>query len=163
MRRSDKEITDVKELKELIAKCMVCRLGLLDNDKNIYILPMNFGHAFKNGKLEIYFHGATEGKKVDLLRPGNVDVGFEIDCDHALKIPEDSSANNNACDYNYRFSSIIGYGKGFLLHDYAEKVEALKYLMLHQTGREFTFSQEEVDGVSVFKIVVNSYTGKKRA
>ena len=47
MRRSDREITDLKEIVEIMRKCDVCRLALND-DGYPYIIPLNFGMCFDN-------------------------------------------------------------------------------------------------------------------
>ena len=66
MRRSDREITDEKELLQVISECDVCRLAL--NDEEVpYILPLNFGEEVSGGRLYLYFHGAAEGRKYDLI------------------------------------------------------------------------------------------------
>jgi len=42
---------------------------------------MNFGMQVLEGKITLYFHGATEGKKYELIRKNNK-ASFEMDCDH---------------------------------------------------------------------------------
>lgn len=155
MRRADKEITEVCELQAILDKCQVCRVAMNDGDDGIYVLPVNFGYSYRQGTLEIYFHGALKGKKVDILSKGDVPVGFEMDCDNDLKV------GDTACSYSYRYASIIGKGKASIVAAYAEKVGALDYLMLHTAGKSFEFNEERVNGVAVFKIVVDTYSGKR--
>ena len=80
MRRSDREIKDFDEIIEVINKCDVCRLAINDGDYP-YIVPMNFGFNIEDGKVVLYFHCASEGKKLELLRKNNK-VAFEMDCGH---------------------------------------------------------------------------------
>lgn len=80
MRRSDREIKDFDEIIEVINKCDVCRLAINDGDYP-YIVPMNFGLNIEDGKVVLYFHCASEGKKLELLRKNNK-VAFEMDCGH---------------------------------------------------------------------------------
>lgn len=66
MIRKDREITDINEIINIIKKCDVCRLAFFDENYP-YIIPMNFGYDYdsKNNKLDLYFHGAKKGKKLD--------------------------------------------------------------------------------------------------
>jgi len=63
MRRNDKEIKDVKLIKSLLKKALVCRVALCDGKKP-YIIPMNF--AFKDNCL--YLHSARKGRRLMLLK-----------------------------------------------------------------------------------------------
>ena len=86
MRRSDREITDEQELLQVISECDVCRLAL--NDEEVpYILPLNFGEEVSGGRLYLYFHGAAEGRKYDLISR-DPQTAFEMDCSHRI-VPEE--------------------------------------------------------------------------
>ena len=81
MRRKDREITDFDEIVEIIKKCDACRLAFNDGDYP-YIVPLNFGLNVVDGKqVELYFHCATKGTKLDLIRKDNR-ATFEMDCNH---------------------------------------------------------------------------------
>jgi nitroimidazol reductase NimA-like FMN-containing flavoprotein (pyridoxamine 5'-phosphate oxidase superfamily) len=101
MRRKEKEIVDINEKLKIIAKCKVCRLAMAD-DNQPYIIPLNFGYAYENDILILYFHGAYEGMKIDILKK-NDKVCFEIDCNHALIEATEPSK------YSFAFESIIGF------------------------------------------------------
>lgn len=58
MRRKDREITSKEEMLDVIRRSDVCRLALND-DGYPYILPLNFGMKEEDGKVVLYFHGAT--------------------------------------------------------------------------------------------------------
>ena len=74
MRRKDREITDFNEIIEIIRKCDCCRLAF--NDKDFpYIVPLNFGLHVDGDKVELYFHCAKEGTKLDLIRQDNIGHG----------------------------------------------------------------------------------------
>ena len=75
MRRKEREVTDYNKMIEMLKSCDCCRIGLVD-DKGAYIVPMNFGYEDNNGKLTLYFHGATEGKKIDLIN-NQPEISFE--------------------------------------------------------------------------------------
>jgi len=156
MRRKDKEITGTDEKLEIIAKCKFCRLGLSENNYP-YIVPLNYGFSYDNGKLTLYFHCATEGKKIDIIKKNN-NACFEIDCD--TKLVE----GKTACDYGYEFKSIIGFGKIIFLDTKGEKINGLNYLMKQQTGedKKYDFNENQLNNVIVFKLAVGEFTGKQK-
>ena len=49
-------------------------VGMADGSR-IYIVPMNFGYEFEGDSLILYFHGAGEGRKLELIRK-NPEVGI---------------------------------------------------------------------------------------
>ncbi|MDR2079678.1 MAG: pyridoxamine 5'-phosphate oxidase family protein [Treponema sp.] len=157
MRRSDREVTDIEEKLGIIRRCKVLRLGLAEQNQP-YIVPMNFGFDYKDGLLTLYLHGAKEGKKRDILSR-NRQVCFEMDGGHSL------ITGKNPGDYSFAYESIIGFGVGEILEKDDEKTHGLNALMKHQTGedREYTYPEEQLRGVDVFRIRVNSFTGKRRA
>jgi len=156
MRRADKEITDIDGKISVIKKCKVCRIGLSENDMP-YVIPLNYGYAFENNALTLFFHGATEGKKLDIINNNN-NACFEIDCDTQLIEAE------KACNYSCAFKSVIGFGKIILLENPNEKIDGLNKIMRHQTDREavYDFTPDEIKNVCVYKMVVEEFTGKQK-
>ena len=67
MRRQDRAVTAPEKIRAVIDACEVCRLGLQDG-RGVYVVPVNFGHTVEGGRHVFYFHGAAEGRKVDLVR-----------------------------------------------------------------------------------------------
>ncbi|MDR1702266.1 MAG: pyridoxamine 5'-phosphate oxidase family protein [Sporomusaceae bacterium] len=155
MRRSDREVTGLEDIEAIIAKCKVCRLGLLDG-KEVYIVPLNFGYTFNGAQLSLYFHSAQAGRKLDLLRQNN-NVCFEMDGAHKL------IAAIEACRHSYEYESVIGNGTAEFIQADADKITALKIIMRHQTGREFDFDTGAAANIEIFKISSTSFTAKKRA
>ncbi len=87
MRRKDREIKERAEIIEVIRRCDICRLGLVDGDY-AYILPLNFGmDADEEGKVTLYFHSALEGHKTELLKEG-LKASFEMDTRQELEDDE---------------------------------------------------------------------------
>ena len=154
MRRADREITSKPEIIEIINKCDVCRLAFSDN--NIpYIVPMNFGFDYEKEKLTLFFHGADEGKKHDIFRKNPV-ACFEMDCSHKL-IEADV-----ACNYTMEYESVIGSGNVHYCVEKPEKIHALKKLMKkYVKDREFDFPDHVLETVTVFKLDVSEFTGKR--
>jgi nitroimidazol reductase NimA-like FMN-containing flavoprotein (pyridoxamine 5'-phosphate oxidase superfamily) len=156
MRRKDKEITNIDDKLKIIEKCKFCRIGLCENNRP-YVVPLNYGYLYENGKLTLFFHGAAEGEKVDIIKSNN-NACFEIDCDAKL-IEGDA-----ACDYGYAFKSVIGFGEITILETSEEKTAALNYLMRHQTGKdtEYSFEESQLKNVLIFKMDVQEFTGKEK-
>jgi nitroimidazol reductase NimA-like FMN-containing flavoprotein (pyridoxamine 5'-phosphate oxidase superfamily) len=167
MRRKDREVTGIEDLLEIIRACKVCRLGMTDNGVP-YVVPLNFGYEYRDAALTLYFHGAREGKKIDILKKGEAknqgfcetktQVCFEMDCGHEL------TSGERACDYGYNYASIIGFGTVEFIEGDDEKISALNLLMKHQTGedRDFAFGEPELKAVAVYRLKADSFTGKRR-
>ena len=66
MRRQDREIKDPEKILSIIAACPYCHLGFSDQGKP-YVVPVNFGYTVEDGRTVFYFHGAREGRKIDLI------------------------------------------------------------------------------------------------
>lgn len=155
MRRKDKEILAIEDIVEIIKKCEVCRIAFYDKDYP-YIIPLNFGYeySYENKKLNLYFHGANEGKKISLIE-NHPNVGFEMDCSLNLVIGE------KPCNFTMEFESICGNGEIEILNG-EEKIKGLSYLMSHYTKHnDYKFSKKGLENLIVFKLVVNEITGKK--
>ena len=122
MRRADREIQNIKDIIQVMEKCDVCRLALNDNDYP-YILPLNFGIQTENEQIILYFHGANEGKKYELIAKDNR-ASFEMDCSHNLV----TSMSNENCSCTMEYESVIGYGRIEIVPD-NEKYQALHLLI----------------------------------
>ena len=155
MRRKDREIVDINDKMAIIAECKVCRLGLSENNFP-YIVPLNYGYIFENNKLTLFFHGAKEGKKIEMIKNNN-NACFEIDCDGKL-IERDKPSN-----YSYEYKSIIGFGKIYFLETNEDKTNGLNKLMKQQTGKDinYNYTEVELNGVCVYKMIVEEFTGKQ--
>lgn len=154
MRRSDREIKDFEEMIEVIKKCDVCRVAM-QGDEYPYVVPMNFGLEVDGKQVNLYFHGAMEGTKYQLLSKNNK-VCFEMDCNHCLF----TDMENGNCTMNYE--SIIGFG---YMEDVPEerKAEALDILMEHYpVPAGFHYNEAVVPRTRLLKLTVEKMTGKRR-
>ncbi|MDR2923004.1 MAG: pyridoxamine 5'-phosphate oxidase family protein [Treponema sp.] len=156
MRRKEREITDIGEKLKIIEQCKICRLGMSDNGQP-YIVPLSFGWRFEEGILTLYFHSAHEGKKIGILKNNNR-ACFEMDTGFALIEAE------RACGYSCAYASVIGTGLIEFIDSPQEKIIGLNLLMKHQTGKdiEHQYSGEALDGVTVYKMDVLEFSGKKK-
>ncbi len=153
MRRIDREIKDHNKIIEIIEKCDVCRIALHD-DEYPYILPLNFGMAVGDETITLYFHGALEGKKYELISKNNK-AGFEMDCSHRL-VTDEEKGN---CTMEYE--SVIGQGVMEIVPD-EEKYKALCILMKHYHKENFVFNEKVIPQTKVFKLTVKGCTAKAR-
>lgn len=153
MRRSDREVTDFQEMIRIMEKCDVCRLALHQEDYP-YILPLNFGLQVDGGRVELFFHGADEGTKYELIRRDNR-AGFEMDCEHRLIADEEQGT----CTMEYE--SVVGRGRIEILPE-EEKQEALEILMRHYHPEPIPLNRAVMPQTAVFKLVVEEMTGKRR-
>lgn len=152
MRRKDREITDRDCIDDIIEACDCCRLGFCDEGEP-YIVPLNFGYDRNAGVF--YFHSAREGKKIDLIQK-NGHAAFELDTNHAV------NGGERACDYSFRFQSVMGSGHAKLVEEPAEKEYALRLLMNHYTQREnWSFSAHELHAVAVIKLTIETISCKR--
>lgn len=149
MRRQDKEITDPEIIDSVLREARVCRIALCDGGTP-YIVPLSFGHD--DGY--IYLHCAPEGRKIDILKV-NPRVCFELATDYEV-LPAET-----ACRFTMRYRSVIGYGVATFVEETQGKIRALHCIMRHYTGRDFTFTPKEVEGIAVIRIAIEEISGKQ--
>lgn len=154
MRRSDREVTDFNEMIQIMEKCDVCRLAFHNHDYP-YIVPLNFGMQIEDGKVALYFHGANEGTKYDLMKKDNR-VSFEMDCSHELFMDE----QKGSCTMAYE--SVIGQGVAEIVTD-EKKYDGLMVIMKHYHQEAFPFNQDVIPNTAVFRVVADKITGKRRS
>ena len=155
MRRTDRAVTDQERVRQLLEECRVCRLGLWDGQE-VYIVPMNYGYTFESGRLTLYFHCAQEGRKLDILAQ-RLAVSFELDQCGAY-----TGQGDVPCGYGCHFASIMGTGTVHLAKTPGEKIAGLKHIMRHVSGREFSFTEDMVQGVTVFSVTASGYSCKEK-
>ena len=150
MRRNEREIQAPGEIDAIIQRAQVCRIGLSENDVP-YVVPVNFGYA----GYCLYFHCATEGRKLDIIRH-NSRVCFEMDTDQQIVKPD-----GPPCKFSARYRSVIGFGRASIVQHSEEKSTALNIIAQHYGGDPYGFSEEEMKTVAIVKIDISSMTGKK--
>ncbi len=148
MRRKDKEVSNRNAIESIISTARICRLAMAD-ETGPYIVPLCFG--FRNNAL--YFHSAAEGKKLGLLRK-SPRVCFELDCDTEVR------TGAKACDFSMRYRSVIGFGTAAFVEAEADKREALDIIMNHYAEGTFDYPDAAVNRISVFKVEIDTMTGK---
>lgn len=153
MRRAEREVTDIKEIERILNEAQTCRIALVDGDFP-YIIPMCFGYTLEGGELELYFHSALKGKKMELLKKNN-NAAFEIDKLGDI-IPGDI-----ACDFTASFECITGKGTIDILNG-IEKLTGLNTIMAKydKSGREHKYSEQTLNNVAILKLTVEEFCCK---
>ena len=143
-----------------------------------YVIPLSFGYSIEGGVLELYFHCAHVGKKLDCIRK-NPNVAFSMCVENRIEIHEDVY-----CKSGRFYASVVGQGKAEIVEDIAEKCHGLSLLMERQAAgaahgsssaqsakpaqsmyaapHKFEFTPEQAAAVTVLKITSNNYTGTKK-
>ena len=151
MRRSDREVTDFVEIADILRRADTIRLGLHD-EPYPYVVPLSFGMRTYGGKITLYFHGATEGMKHDLIRQ-NPHVCVEADILHRY-----ASVGANVTG---EYESVIGFGKAERVTG-DEAIEGLDLLLEHCGYGGFSYDRTLLSFTWVYKIELDSFTGKHR-
>jgi nitroimidazol reductase NimA-like FMN-containing flavoprotein (pyridoxamine 5'-phosphate oxidase superfamily) len=153
IRRKDKKVSEMSEILKIMSKCDVCSLALFDKEYP-YIIPLNFGYSHIDGVLAIYFHGANEGKKIDLIED-NSNAAFEMYS--SCKV----ISGDKPCNFTTEYESLCGNGKIEILNG-EEKIQGLNCIMNNYIENfDYEFSNSEIESVKVLKLNLNEITGKK--
>lgn len=155
MRRKDREVTDQKEIMEILAACKTCHLAMVEDNKP-YVIPLSYGYEFDGEALTLYFHSAKEGRKIDILKKNN-EVCFEISMEG-----EPIYAKETPCNSGYYFSCVHGFGKVEFMEMAEDKCDALTKIVKQQAGFSPEFKKEQAESVCVYKVVTTDFTGKKK-
>ena len=123
MRRADREVTDPKQLEEILRECTAVHIGAQDG-AGLFVVPMNYGYTLEGDRLTLYVHSAQEGRKVAAFRVGGT-VAFEMDGRHALRTAD------TACGHSYSYQSIMGSGTIRELTEAGAKRAALGRMLGH--------------------------------
>ncbi|MCI8453542.1 MAG: pyridoxamine 5'-phosphate oxidase family protein [Lachnospiraceae bacterium] len=159
MRRKDRELASMDEIMNIVYRENVCCVAFHD-EPCPYVVPMNYGAKLEMGRLVLYFHGASEGTKLDLLRK-NPYASFTIVSGAKTKL-----AAKPACKSSEQFESVCGSGRAEIVSS-EEKRQGLLALMNHM-GREAgivygtdAFSESAVEAVTVWKLTAEQVVGKR--
>ena len=178
MRRTDREVLGDENIAKIIEQCTTCHVAMTDDaDASMpYVIPLSFGYNLNSGVLELYFHCAHVGKKLDCIRK-NPNVAFSMCVENRIEIHEEAY-----CKSGRFYASVVGQGKAEIVEDVAEKCRGLSLLMERQAANsaqcsqspdsahssqsaiphKFEFTPEQAATVTVFKITSTNFTGKAK-
>ena len=150
MRRAEKEIESREDVDAIIRGSQVCRIALA-MDNMPYIVPVSFGYD----GVSIYIHTAKEGKKLDIININN-NICFEFERNIELLGNQD-----NPCRWSVSYESVIGFGNIYELESIEDRKYGLKQIMSQYSGKEWIFSDNKLNNIRVWKIKIDSITGKR--
>ena len=149
MRRSDKAVTEQAAIEKILRAGKTCQLAFSAAPVP-YLVTLNYG--YHDGVL--YFHAATEGRKIDLIRK-NGQAAFTVALDLGLIKGE------NACDWSVRFQSVVGHGQISLLESPEEKQRGLDLFMAQYSDADFSYPDKMLQATAVFKLEISEMTVKQ--
>lgn len=151
MRRTDREVTDFQEIADILRRANTIRLGL-HGDPYPYVVPLSFGFEASDGKITLYFHGAKEGFKHDLIQKKPL-VCVETDIFHGYA----GTQNSLTAEYE----SFIGFGRAESVTG-EDAVKGMDLLLAHCGYAGFEYGRAALDITAVYRITLDSFTGKRR-
>ena len=155
MRLEERCVKDVNRIVEILNECQTARVAF--SEKNTpYMVPMCYGCEIFENTLTFYFHCADKGRKLDMMEKNNT-VCVETDIQYGITSQADKAF---ACGYS-GYASVIAFGKVSTVTDLKEKEKALKLLMSHYTGKDFSFNEKMLNSVTVIKAVCREFTAKQ--
>jgi nitroimidazol reductase NimA-like FMN-containing flavoprotein (pyridoxamine 5'-phosphate oxidase superfamily) len=154
MRRKDKEITDIDEIKAVLKKAKYVTLAMCTNNEP-YLATLSHGYDEQRGC--IYFHCAPEGRKVSILNQNNNVWGQAL---------LDGGYVQGACDHLYATAQFSG--KVTFVKNVEEKEQALKVMIraLDSDPEPLIKKQlqaQSVQKVNIGRIDIGFMSGKKAA
>jgi hypothetical protein len=152
IRRKDKEIVDVNEMKSILKEADYVTLAMCLHDEP-YLVSLS--HGYDEEKNCVYFHCAAEGKKINILQENNRVWGQAI---------IDQGYVQSACDHLYATTQFRG--RVTFIQDISEKEHALKVMIkaLDDHPEEIIEKQllpQSVQKVRIGKIEIDYMSGKK--
>jgi nitroimidazol reductase NimA-like FMN-containing flavoprotein (pyridoxamine 5'-phosphate oxidase superfamily) len=149
VRRHKQEITDRTELRAILEAARVCRVAMVDGDRP-YLVPLSFA---LDGE-DLVLHSARAGRKLDVLRR-NPAVCFEVEEGVALQ------ATGEACDFTFRFRTVIGSGEVEFVADPAERARLLALFGPRYGAPPHPPPEAEVQRTEVLRVRVRELVGKR--
>ena len=150
VRRKDREITDPGEMNQVLKSTKYVTVALcIDNEP--YLVSLS--HGFDEKQTCLYFHCATEGKKLVYLKSNNkvwgqavLDYGVTDDCDYA-------------------YTCVHFSGRILLVDDLTEKQHAIevmvRQLSANPEAKLAKIKPEKLAKTTMGRIDIDYMTGKK--
>jgi nitroimidazol reductase NimA-like FMN-containing flavoprotein (pyridoxamine 5'-phosphate oxidase superfamily) len=151
MRRKDKKITEETVLKKILKSTKYVTIAM-SMDNQPYLVSLS--HGYDENRNCIYFHCASEGKKLDFLKANNAIWG---------QVLLDYGYVQGECDHN--FASVHFRGKVIFITDHNEKLHAIQVMMrqLDKCADALVakLNQEKLKTIVIGRIDIDFMTGKK--
>jgi nitroimidazol reductase NimA-like FMN-containing flavoprotein (pyridoxamine 5'-phosphate oxidase superfamily) len=147
MRRTDRQITDLKILKKILKTTQYVTIAL-SKDNQPYLVSLS--HGYDENKNCVYFHCGKIGKKLEFIKANDriwgqavLDFGYSGECHH-------------------RYTSVQFSGRASFLEKREEKLDAMA-CMMRQLDNDpeplIAKLPQRLDEILVGKIEIESITG----
>ena len=152
IRRKEKAIEDVAEMKEIIRTAQYVTVALC-KDNEPYLVSLS--HGYDPNKNCVYFHCASEGKKMDILKKNNVVWGQAL---------IDKGYIQGKCDHLY--ATVQFKGTVVFIDDFEKKKEALLN-MVHKLDdnpddvAEKQLTEKSITRITIGRIDIEYMSGKE--
>jgi nitroimidazol reductase NimA-like FMN-containing flavoprotein (pyridoxamine 5'-phosphate oxidase superfamily) len=152
IRRKEKEIKNKDEMIKIFETAQYITIAMINNNEP-YLVTLS--HGYDRDRHCIYFHCATEGKKIDILKSNPLVWGQAL---------IDGGYVQGACDHLY--ATVHFRGIVTLIEDKEEKIHALKTMIRALESNPESvmaeqISDKSVSRVGIGKIDINFLSGKK--
>ncbi len=151
MRRADKEFTEPRKLQGVLKETSYMTLAMA-RDGEPYLVSLS--HGYDEERNCIYFHCASEGKKLDYMRANPV-VWGQVIVDHGYAEKE--------C--THRYVTVMFRGRVSFIVDEEEKRRALRTMLWQlepdAEAREKRMNTDELASTVFGRVDVEYMTGKK--
>ncbi|MBD3157535.1 MAG: flavin-nucleotide-binding protein [Candidatus Lokiarchaeota archaeon] len=151
MRRKDKQMENKQEIQEILLKTKYVTIGMC-RDNEPYLVTLS--HGYDRDKNCIYFHCASEGKKIDYLNSNPIVWGQAL---------IDKGYVKGACDHLY--VTVHFRGEVHFLDSIEEKDKALRVMIrqLDDNPKKIMSEQlkeESIRNVTIGRIDIEYISGK---
>jgi nitroimidazol reductase NimA-like FMN-containing flavoprotein (pyridoxamine 5'-phosphate oxidase superfamily) len=151
LRRVERSIEDREELMDVLRKVTHMTLALSKADEP-YLVTVNY--SFDEANMRVYFHCASAGKKIDILRSNPRVWG---------QVLEDLGYIQGECDHSFRTVQFSGNAE--FASDISEKKHALELMIdrlekTPETIKKDSLTKDKIEKVVICKIVVEGMSGK---
>ncbi len=152
MRRKEKAIEDIGELKHILQTVKHITIAMCQNNEP-YLVTLS--HGYDPEEHCIFFHCASEGKKIDILKENDVVWGQAL---------VDEGYIQGACDHLY--ATVQFKGKVRFIEDFEEKKVALENMIDRLDDKpeeiaEKQLNEKSITRVTIGRIDIEYMSGKK--
>jgi len=121
------------------------------DDEFPYIVPFNYGYCDN----ALYFHSASSGKKIDLIRKNNR-VCFEITLYSKIL------RSKKVCNWTTKYHSLIGFGSIEIIADNTQKVNILNIIMKHYGKKKNNkYDTHYLERLVILKLTIEQLSAKQ--
>lgn len=152
IRMTSREIVESEEIIDVLMRCEVLRIAFR-GDEYPYVVPVSFGVKRDGDDIVVYFHGAKEGKKAELIEK---DPKVWVEGDIFYKAEETSYG------ITAKYESVMGFG-------IIEKVEGeelmngLQAICAHYGFADYALKDcQTLPMVNLYRIKAHGLTGKRK-